>query len=107
MLSLCYSSSYIFRIPQERNVTMKKFFRLFIALALMALLFGCSKLTMENYSKIKPGLKYVEVVKILGKPDSCSEALFAKSCVWGNEKKNISVNFMGDTVILFTSRNIK
>jgi hypothetical protein len=73
----------------------------------MAILCGCSKLTMGNYSKIKSGQKYAEVVKILGKPDSCSEAMFAKSCVWGNEQKNISVNFMDDTVILFTSKNMK
>jgi Domain of Unknown Function with PDB structure (DUF3862) len=86
---------------------MRNYIRLITALAVMAFLFGCSKLTMENYSKIKMGLKYPEVVKILGKPDSCSEALFAKSCVWGNDQKNITVQFMGDNVVLFTSKNIK
>ena len=86
---------------------MRNSVRLVTALAVMAILFGCSKLTMENYSKIKMGLKYPDVVKILGKPDSCSEALFAKSCVWGNDQKNITVQFMGDNVVLFTSKNIK
>ena len=81
--------------------------RLIIALSLLAMLLGCSKLTVENYSKIKVGLEYAEIVKILGKPDNCSEALFVKNCVWGNEQKNITVNFMGDKVILFTSKNIK
>jgi rRNA processing protein Krr1/Pno1 len=73
----------------------------------LGILCGCSKLTMENYSKIKMGIGYGEVVKILGKPDNCSEALFVRNCVWGNEQKNITVNFMGDKVILFTSKNIK
>ena len=86
---------------------MNKYIRFVVALTVLAILSGCSKLTMENYSKIKMGLNYADVVKILGKPDSCSEALFAKSCVWGNDQKNITVNFMGDNVILFTSRNIK
>ena len=81
--------------------------RLIIALALLTMLLGCSKLTMENYRKIKMGIGYDEVVKILGKPDNCFEALFARSCVWGNERKNITVNFLGDKVILSTSRNIK
>jgi hypothetical protein len=76
-------------------------------LVMAATLLGCSKLTMDNYSKIKTGIGYGEVVKILGKPDSCSEALFVKSCTWGNEQKNITVNFVGDKVMLSSSRNIR
>jgi len=81
--------------------------RLFVLLASLAMLFGCSKLTMENYEKIKMGSEYSEVVKILGKPDSCSEALFVRNCVWGNEQKNITVNFMGGKVMLITNKNIR
>ena len=44
---------------------------------------------------------------ILGKPDNCSEALFVRNCVWGDEQKNITVGFMGHKVMLFTSNNIK
>ncbi|MBT0664148.1 DUF3862 domain-containing protein [Geobacter pelophilus] len=81
--------------------------RLAVVLVALVMLVGCSKLTMENYSKIKMGLGYSEVIKILGKPDSCSEALFVRNCIWGNEQQNITVNFVGDKVILFTSKNIK
>ncbi len=81
--------------------------RLTVVLFLVAMLLGCSKLTMENYSKIRMGIEYGEVVKILGKADNCSDALFIKNCVWGNEQKNITVNFAGDKAIIFTSKNIK
>lgn len=81
--------------------------RLMAALSVLLMLLGCSKLTQENYAKLKMGLGYGEVVTILGKPDSCSEALFAKSCVWGDEQKNITVNFAGDRVVLFASTNIR
>ena len=81
--------------------------RLIIVLGSLAMLLGCSKLTMENYSKIKAGIAYSEVVKILGTPDNCSEALFVRNCVWGTEQKNITVSFMGDKVVLFTCKNIK
>ena len=74
--------------------------RIILAMTAMALLLGCSKLTMENYTKLKAGMTYAEVVKLLGKPDSCSEALFVRNCTWGSEKKNISVNFMNDKVML-------
>jgi hypothetical protein len=81
--------------------------RSLLLLILLAMLSGCSKLTADNYSKIKAGMEYGEVVKILGKPDSSSEALIVKSCVWGNDAKNITVNFIGDKAILTSSKNIK
>jgi len=81
--------------------------RLIVAISLLATLTGCSKLTMENYAKIKAGSAYSEVVKILGKPDNCSEALFVRSCVWGDEQKNITVNFVGDKVVLTSNKNIR
>ncbi len=81
--------------------------RTIVLLVSVVMLFGCSKLTMDNYSKIKTGIEYSAVVQLLGKPDSCSEALFVKSCVWGNEQKNITVNFLGDKAVLSSSRNIK
>lgn len=86
---------------------MRLHLRLIVALSLLVTLSGCSKLTMENYSKIKAGSAYAEVVRILGKPDNCSEALFVRNCVWGNEEKNITVNFVGDKVVLTSSKNIK
>lgn len=81
--------------------------RMIMLLFLVITLFGCSKLTVDNYAKIKTGMEYSEVVTILGKPDTSSEALFVKSCMWGDEQKNITVNFVGDKAILSTSKNIK
>lgn len=71
------------------------------------LLLGCSKLTKENYDKLKAGLAYQEVEKILGSPTSCSEMLGAKSCIWGDEQKHIKVNFIADKAVLYSSRNIQ
>ena len=81
--------------------------RMTVLLVLIVMLFGCSKLTVDNYAKIKTGIEYGEVLRILGKPDSCSDALFVKSCTWGNEQKNITVNFVSDKAILSSSKNIK
>jgi hypothetical protein len=78
-----------------------------VLLVLLALLTGCSKLTADNYARITTGVEYREVVRILGTPVSCSEVVFVKSCIWGNEQKNITVSFMGDTTILTGSKNIK
>ena len=52
------------------------------------------------------GLEYPAVVDILGKPDNCSEALFVRNGIRGDEQKNISVGFLNSQVILFTGSNI-
>ncbi len=81
--------------------------RSMLIFALIAALTGCSKLTRENYEKLKVGMGYDEVVKILGKPDTCSGALFAKNCVWGSDQKNITVSFVGDKVVIYASKNLR
>ncbi|THF60950.1 hypothetical protein [Pseudothauera rhizosphaerae] len=78
---------------------------LFAALALP--LAACSKVTADNYSRLKPGMAYEDVRGILGKPDKCSDLLAARSCTWGDDKSYISVTFVGDQAVLFQSENIR
>ncbi|HIJ78282.1 MAG: DUF3862 domain-containing protein [Desulfobulbaceae bacterium] len=75
--------------------------------ATLLLLIGCSKVNQENYHKLKVGMKYAEVVALLGKADNCNEALGSKSCIWGDENKNITVNFIGDTCIIFSNTGLQ
>lgn len=70
------------------------------------LLLGCSRLTAANYDKLKMGMSYAEVKALLGEPDRCSDVLGAKHCVWGDEKKHITVNFVADQAILFSAENV-
>lgn len=84
--------------------------RWFVTACLVLILFvavGCSRLTMDNYNKIKGGMPYDEVVSILGKPEKCSDVIGMRSCVWGDEKKSINVSFVGDKVLLFSANNIR
>lgn len=78
------------------------------ALALIAMtLSACSKITVENYSKIQVGMKYDEVKLLLGTPTKCSDVLTVKSCVWGDDKRYVQVSFVADQVLLFNSENIR
>lgn len=79
----------------------------FIALALSLVLAGCSKLTVENYDKLKVGMRYTEVKQIIGAPDQCSDLLAVKHCTWGDEKRHIQVNFVADQVVLFNATNLR
>ncbi|MGV1100045.1 DUF3862 domain-containing protein [Thiovibrio sp. JS02] len=86
----------------------KKMKRIMVAL-LATLLFtaGCGKLTKENYDKLKMGMEYGEVTALLGNPDNCSESMGAKSCSWGDETRNITVMFLADKTMAFSSTGIK
>ena len=84
--------------------------RWIVTMLLVVVLFiaaGCSRLTMDNYNKIKGGMTYNEVTSILGSPDKCSDIIGVRNCVWGDEKKSVTVSFVGDKVLLFSANNIR
>jgi len=83
-----------------------KFRHLTLLLSLF-LLASCSKVSMENYNKLKTGMDYKEVVDIIGDPDSCSEQLGTRSCIWGDkDSSNIKVKFLGDNAVLFSNKDL-
>jgi hypothetical protein len=74
---------------------------------LLLVLLGCSKLTLENYSKIEVGMSYDEVTRLIGAPDKCDDVMGLRSCTWGDEKRSVSVSFAAGKVLLFSSSNLK
>jgi acid phosphatase class B len=79
-----------------------------ITVVLLALaVASCSKVTVDNYNKLKTGMTYSEVERILGAPSKCSDVLTVRSCIWGDDKRHITVNFVADQAILYTSENIR
>lgn len=79
-----------------------------ILISLTSLLMACSSsLTVEKYDQLKTGMSYEEVKKILGAPTKCSDILGVKHCTWGDEKRHIDVNFLGDQVLIFSAENIR
>ncbi|MFT3735281.1 MAG: hypothetical protein QM776_09680 [Rhodocyclaceae bacterium] len=72
----------------------------FLLLALVLVLTACSKLTLANYERVSVGMSYDEVVSILGKPTSCNDVLVTRSCRWGDEKRGVSVRFVGGKVLV-------
>ncbi|VXC11090.1 conserved exported hypothetical protein [Pseudomonas sp. 8Z] len=79
----------------------------FFALLACALLAACSKVNQENYSKLEPGMSKAEVENLLGAPGECANALRMTSCTWGDDKAYISVQYAGDTVMLFSGKGLK
>lgn len=77
------------------------------AAILLGLALGaCSKLTAENYGKLKVGMTFEEVTDLLGEPEACSDRLGLKRCRWGDESASVQVNFVGDKVALHSARNL-
>jgi hypothetical protein len=73
-----------------------------------SVLVACSsKVSLENYGKLRTGQSYEDVTKILGDPARCDEVLGIRTCVWGDEQRGISVNFVAGQVMLLSAKNLK
>jgi uncharacterized lipoprotein NlpE involved in copper resistance len=77
------------------------------ALTLLLLLIGCSRLTQENYDKIKLGMSFQEVEKLLGSGPICDSALGMKSCTWGSADKFVKVQFVSEKVVLHVAKGLR
>lgn len=67
---------------------------------------GRSSVSKVNYNKLKMGMSYEEVITILGAGNSCDNAEGDRSCIWGDETKNIGVQFVGGRVAFITSKGL-
>ncbi|KJS29434.1 MAG: hypothetical protein VR64_19800 [Desulfatitalea sp. BRH_c12] len=91
------------------DLAFKKIKYTWIGLLLAAawIVMGCgSKLSQENYTKLKIGMRYAEVTEFLGAPDECDAAVGMKNCTWGGDKKNININFLGEKVVFFSGKGL-
>ena len=79
---------------------------LIICLASILVLSGCGKVNRENYNKLKVGMEYDEVLKILGKADNCESILNMKNCIWKESSKSITINIVADKVVFLSSHGI-
>ena len=78
-----------------------------LLLSLCFLAVSCSNLTQENYDKIKVGMSYQEVEKILGSNPTCDSAVGVKSCTWGTAEKHVNVSFVANKVALHSAKGLK
>ena len=80
---------------------------IFFCVGVILVTVGCSKLTQENYDKLKTGMAYDEVLKILGKPDNCESILGVNSCIWGKPEKSIKIKFVAEKVVWTSSKGLE
>ncbi|MBT8448756.1 MAG: outer membrane protein assembly factor BamE [Gammaproteobacteria bacterium] len=80
--------------------------RTLILVTTLLLLTACSKLSNENYDKLKAGMSQEEVQSILGSPSACTDSIATK-CTWGDENgKHISVSFVADKAVGFSKKDL-
>jgi hypothetical protein len=77
-----------------------------LALAAALLLAACSKVTQDNFAKIKDGMSEQEVAAILGSPTESSSAsvlgISGTSSRWAASDAVITVRFVNGKVALMT-----
>lgn len=89
----------------KNRLFMEAFFSVLLVMMII-LVSGCGKVNQENYAKIEVGMEYAEVVDILGEPSSCEAIMAAKTCTWGKDPKTISIQFVGDKVVLRSAKGL-
>jgi hypothetical protein len=80
---------------------------LFLVFSLCFFATGCDNLTQENYNKIKVGMSFQEVEKLLGSGPTCDSAVGMKNCTWGSTEKHVKVQFVADKVALYSAKGLK
>lgn len=82
------------------------------ALCVQLLIAGCgiddrNGVSKEKFDRLKMGMSYEEVITILGTVNTCDKAAGDRSCLWGDEKKNIGVQFVRGKVVFLTSHGLE
>ena len=82
--------------------------KVLITLIILVFLFilACSKVTQENYEKIKLGMAYEEVVDILGKAQECGSSIGMTNCRWESNGKYIKIQFIANKVVPFSAKGL-
>jgi hypothetical protein len=52
-------------------------------------------------------MTYEEVVKFLGEPEGCSEALGISNCAWKNDDAQIAITFISNQVTIAVANGLK
>lgn len=77
-----------------------------LLLAGMALV-ACSKVSQENYARLRTGMSPAEIEALLGKPAECDAATNVSSCRWGDDKRSITVQYGRDMVLTYSGKGLK
>ncbi|GAA5176769.1 hypothetical protein GCM10025771_12410 [Niveibacterium umoris] len=80
---------------------------LFATCLVLALLNGCSKLTLQRYEQLHAGMTQAEVEDVIGTPASCDETLGVRLCQWGDAERNIKVSFVAGKAVLLSAHKLK
>ncbi len=74
---------------------------------LVLFLWGCTRLTLDNYNKITMGMDYTAVTALIGTPKTCDDVMGMRHCHWGDDKSGVDISFAGNKVLLFSAENLQ
>lgn len=80
---------------------------IFLAIFSLLSISACSKITIDNYARLKVGMDFTQVVDILGTPAKCAEVKKNRFCRWGSETQNIKIAFVANRATLTSKNGLK
>lgn len=83
-------------------VKFKKLYFFTLVISMLIFLFACSKLTQNNFEKIKNDMTMKQVIAIIGEPTTSESITIAgisgTSAVWKDKNVEIDIQFLNDKV---------
>ncbi len=74
---------------------------------LCVLLSACgNKVGLDNYNKLRVGQTFDEIKTIIGPPARCDETYGVRTCLWGDDARNIKVSFVSGMVMVLSAKNL-
>lgn len=81
-----------------------------LSITIACLLWGCSKVTPENYAKLKTGMSRTEVHTLLGPPKTAEGAglmgISLDNEVFTGSKSQVKVTYVADKLVLKTMEDL-
>ncbi|OGT57726.1 MAG: hypothetical protein A3F14_04880 [Gammaproteobacteria bacterium RIFCSPHIGHO2_12_FULL_43_28] len=78
--------------------------KLFAILCLCLAMTACSRITQDNFNKVRPNMTMQEVTAILGTPTSSESidigGISGTSAIWEKDDIQITIQFLNDKVLL-------
>lgn len=86
--------------------------RILAIVAALAMVAACSvappsKVTKENYDKLKFGMKYEDVAAVLGETPHQSKRWGLKEFTWADGERHIHVKFAAGRAVYFSSKGLE
>ncbi|MGI9278800.1 MAG: hypothetical protein ACR2PX_04115 [Endozoicomonas sp.] len=78
-----------------------------IVMAGLVVAAGCAHVNQNAFQQLDVGMSIERVEGILGKPESCSNELGNRECIWRDGDREVRVSYINNKAVVFSSNGLQ